>query len=784
MHQNNTNNDTLRRIETLKNSQKGFTTSEILIAAVIVGVVAAITIPVVTANYQKVVTSTKVRKSSSEFSNIADVYITESQKTRLDLTQLIKGDSSSLEDFVSKKFNVVKVCRNGDDGCFAPGGKYRSIEGDNSVNFRCSENAYLLADSSAICVTRTNNSKLPLHVQLDINGPAKPNVGGKDMFMYCLDNKGNPVGEDCRSSVTSYNFSEFGDVARLVYDRPKQNNVYTKFLDVLNEAFVPPAAASPTSTGTPTSTPTGFRVCVKDGVCLDDSEICRPGYQFNYVGDGAVIGNCEFVGCPPINIRPGYTYTSPSLYTSLPAHWTQVTGNADGTLFGHVYDITEDFHVVYVPYDFGSDSGKHYQYIDCAQERYSNNGGTGTTSEPTSTDCPNGYVYNNSLGKCVQMSYDCPDGYEYDSSSGECVPSSTCTPGYVYDSSLGYCIPSPTSTGEDCAYGYVYDSYLGYCVPSCSPGYVYDGSLGYCVPTPTDCQVGYYKDPTATSCEFVGCPTGYGVSYASGGNPICTPIPTCTDGMMFDPTYATCVPTGVCEVGFTRPNPTASCSWDSCPTGYYEDRTRHCAPLPSCNEYWDVDLNMNPPVCTDNCPSGWYPDYINKTCKKVDCAAHETYDSVKGECVPTDCSSEAKEDGYYWDAASKACVPIDCTKEGKILKDGKCVSCPEGQGPDDNFTCKPTEPTDCSQSDKDKGFQWVNGSCQCPSPSVVNQDGSCVPAPSQSQPGNNDDDDDDSDNDSKVDNDDDTNYKPCTEKPLGDGCFQLLIRKNWKVKYF
>lgn len=195
--------------------KKGFTLSEVLITVVVIGIVAAMTIPTLMNDYHYKTYSAKIKKSVYEFSSAVDTFITEEGKTSLTSTSLF-GDSG-LDKFMTNKFNVIKTCSNSSDGCFAS--SYKSINGSNSNgNFSCSK-SYTLADGSAVCLT-IGEDKKNVTLNIDINGTESPNMGGRDMFSFTVDSngvvkdtdvneskcKGSSVGDSCFSLLRDKGF--------------------------------------------------------------------------------------------------------------------------------------------------------------------------------------------------------------------------------------------------------------------------------------------------------------------------------------------------------------------------------------------------------------------------------------------------------------------------------------------------------------------------------------------------------------------------------------------------
>lgn len=182
-----------------------FTLSEVLITVGILGVVAALTIPVLMQNYSDTAMVTTLRKTINDFATAADLLITEEGKTKLSQTSIFKDDDD-LDKFMKNKFKVVNTTSGFSSS------NYRSISG-RSKSFSCSGKTYILPSSAAICISNEREIKQltqevtptgkvhdkevlagykapNLHIQIDVNGKDKPNMGGKDMFDFYIDNNG------------------------------------------------------------------------------------------------------------------------------------------------------------------------------------------------------------------------------------------------------------------------------------------------------------------------------------------------------------------------------------------------------------------------------------------------------------------------------------------------------------------------------------------------------------------------------------------------------------------
>lgn len=179
----------------------GFTLTELIIAMAIIGSIVAMTVPAVINNYQKNANVLQLRKTINDITDAVDIITTEESKTKFAHTSVFTQENG-LDNFILSKFNVNVDCNAAGNSakCFANEGNsnpqlrtYISIDGSMERAFNCSGKSYLLANGVAICAKITNGEfvgRKSILYNIDINGPDKPNVGGRDMFsVYQLDDK-------------------------------------------------------------------------------------------------------------------------------------------------------------------------------------------------------------------------------------------------------------------------------------------------------------------------------------------------------------------------------------------------------------------------------------------------------------------------------------------------------------------------------------------------------------------------------------------------------------------
>lgn len=166
-------------------SKKGFTLAEVLITLGVIGVVAAMTLPIVIANYQKQVTVNRLKKVTS----ILQQAIIMSKVDNGNTWEWDFGDRTpeSNEKFFKKYlFPYIKIIKNCEpeknSECFS---KYVYMFDEKTVQNEINEkwSTFILADGTAIA-SKLNSKELTFRV--DINGKKNPNRTARDIFCYSM----------------------------------------------------------------------------------------------------------------------------------------------------------------------------------------------------------------------------------------------------------------------------------------------------------------------------------------------------------------------------------------------------------------------------------------------------------------------------------------------------------------------------------------------------------------------------------------------------------------------
>ena len=196
--------------------KNGFTLAEVLITLVIIGVIAALTIPTAINNTKEQELKSQFKKAYSTISqainktNMNDFYGYAQCYYGLD-----GGDNQVIEclDFytaLSKNLQVQKICQGNAkaDGCIPTYQSYStnsSNEGYSESKINNNSIVYVLSDSQIIILYMGGSRPLPLFL-VDINGHKGPNAGGKDIFSFRLykkpDNSPFLASDNCFPTVS------------------------------------------------------------------------------------------------------------------------------------------------------------------------------------------------------------------------------------------------------------------------------------------------------------------------------------------------------------------------------------------------------------------------------------------------------------------------------------------------------------------------------------------------------------------------------------------------------
>jgi len=159
--------------------KKAFTLAEVLITLGIIGVVAAMTLPTLLANYEKKVTATKAKKAYSELLNaikMSEAHNGEMKEWAYPETQSIEITRNFVEEYIKPYFNGLKECSEGYDNADSDCGARVGMSGVN----------YILPNGTGLSMSIEQVGKF--YVIVDTNGKGGPNTLGHDVFFFDTDN--------------------------------------------------------------------------------------------------------------------------------------------------------------------------------------------------------------------------------------------------------------------------------------------------------------------------------------------------------------------------------------------------------------------------------------------------------------------------------------------------------------------------------------------------------------------------------------------------------------------
>jgi len=200
----------------MREMKKGFTLAEVLITLAIIGVVAAMTIPTLMANYQKTQYIAGLKKAYAEVTEALRLMANDHGcPDNLKCTSIFKnGDNATLGNEFKKYFKLAKDCgttyNSNDEStkCFSDSisdnydgtasrynpnnyNYYNFITADglsiSLYSYDCEQNYTMSGE------TNLNISKVCGGINIDVNGMKGPNNYGRDIFAFYITNGKGPA---------------------------------------------------------------------------------------------------------------------------------------------------------------------------------------------------------------------------------------------------------------------------------------------------------------------------------------------------------------------------------------------------------------------------------------------------------------------------------------------------------------------------------------------------------------------------------------------------------------
>lgn len=176
----------------------GFTLAEVLITLGIIGIVAAMTMPSLITNYKKKQTVAQLKKVYSILSQaykLSENYNGPASEWQFDTSQEVNTDNVKkyVQTYWLPYFKSVQECSKLGDCSYdktaaSPGGNHNlNLTGSNRYTIILSDGT-MIAFVPFLLDDKDKPSWSVQKFYIDLNGAKRPNVIGKDVFMFDLDN--------------------------------------------------------------------------------------------------------------------------------------------------------------------------------------------------------------------------------------------------------------------------------------------------------------------------------------------------------------------------------------------------------------------------------------------------------------------------------------------------------------------------------------------------------------------------------------------------------------------
>ena len=208
------------------NNKKAFTLAEVLISLVIIGVIAAITMPTLSNSYNDRMYVSALKKNFSVLSNAFNMAKKFEYNDYEDWAHSDSNTQAIYENYlhIKKYLNVIRECKD-TTGCWseditaAPDGDIADSANEKGIGSNIV--TFTLNDGTNVCLDYWSQSDTkskfgvsqyligsPLSIWVDVNGDRKPNKMGRDVFAFILTERGlvpAGVNNDCeKCKITGY----------------------------------------------------------------------------------------------------------------------------------------------------------------------------------------------------------------------------------------------------------------------------------------------------------------------------------------------------------------------------------------------------------------------------------------------------------------------------------------------------------------------------------------------------------------------------------------------------
>lgn len=200
----------------LKGIRTGFTLAEVLVTLGIIGIVAALTLPMVIENYKKQETVSRLKKAYTTMTQALKLSeIDNGEMETWDLNSCSNG-IEFFEKYWKKYFKIAKICYTPSDCSYESNDPFTYLNGTHSNTALTGQyrTPFITNDGIVYIFSFLEGSGTPHDwVMVDVNGSKAPNTFGKDLFIFrrnankgiipnCYDKTENEVKSDCSKNGT------------------------------------------------------------------------------------------------------------------------------------------------------------------------------------------------------------------------------------------------------------------------------------------------------------------------------------------------------------------------------------------------------------------------------------------------------------------------------------------------------------------------------------------------------------------------------------------------------
>ncbi len=169
----------------------GFTLAEVLITLGIIGVVAAMTLPTLVANYQKTVMVTQLKKEVNTLSNNFKKIMADEQVYKLSDTSIFDSTGAINADAYKNYFQANYADENSKFGDYVSSTFNRDINGRQIKGMYFNDGScFAFVDYEGAVINGGGNMLIKDSILIDVNCDKKPNKVGRDILLVDYDDNG------------------------------------------------------------------------------------------------------------------------------------------------------------------------------------------------------------------------------------------------------------------------------------------------------------------------------------------------------------------------------------------------------------------------------------------------------------------------------------------------------------------------------------------------------------------------------------------------------------------